>query len=146
MNEQIQKSLAGILTFLQEGMQTGADFASEQIPLFIQEILAWGMYEAALSLGLWIILFGVIPLVISSRAKKGNLAKYKHYEDAPKPEQHAVAILSSDQIVWLLTRVIIPYGGLFLLVTKVFNSLMVIGKIIVAPRLYLLEVIQKFIN
>lgn len=143
MEEQLQKSLAGILAFLQEGMEAGVNFASEQVPLFIQEILAWGVYEATLWLLVFALVFGVVPELFKRRVKNTYLKEYSSYMKTPTARYEGC---SDEAFVWVASQVVVPYLGRTLAITFVFNQLLTIGKILVAPRLYLLEKIGELIH
>jgi len=60
MNEQLEQKSIELLGWLEQAIKTTADFGTEQIPLFIQELL---LYKFWMSLGGFAI--GVLALIVS---------------------------------------------------------------------------------
>ena len=59
MQPEIQEKLTSILTWVEETAKTAGDFAVEQTPLYIQELLAWNFWYSLI----WAVL-GIICLSI----------------------------------------------------------------------------------
>lgn len=123
--DRLNNSLAEAGTWL-EGTK---DFAVEQTPLVIKEVLYWGFavetFEFLISLG--ILVFGI---VLVKRAKTlGWYTKAENYDG----ESYAIALFGS----W--TTVVM--GA----VASVINALDPI-KVVVAPRLYLIEYFRELLN
>lgn len=60
MNEQLEQKSIELLGWLEQAIKTTADFGTEQIPLFIQELL---LYKFWMSLGGFAI--GILALIVS---------------------------------------------------------------------------------
>lgn len=101
------------------------DFASQQIPDVIHQLLLWKMWENVV---IWTVSLGVIWLFFRlnkwflAREAAAKLAK-EYYDDVP----HSMFMI---------------FGGIFMVLggaASAVTALLTIIKIIVAPKLYLIE-------
>ena len=117
MNEEIKAVMVELLSYL----KTAADFAAEQAPLVLQEILNWGIASNLL----WIII-GIlfIALIVIGNVKLTR--KYPNDDFAP-------------------LYVISGLGGFFILI-GVLMSMFDVVQIIVAPRVYLIEYVGRLVG
>lgn len=138
MDEKIQESLASILEFIEQGVETGASFAAEQTPLVIQEILRWGIIEAIFGIVSWAIFFG--GLVVFFRIMRNTLIG-KEYPETPEWKED----MSDSQFCWIVLTSWVPTicGFVYLLPTTIY--LLRIIKILMTPRLYLITEIGRIL-
>lgn len=151
--DRVDENLAELMTWLTETIKSSDGFVREQAPLVAQEIVRWGIFEAA-ALGVVWIAAGILAwwiLLMASRACKTAAAEYA--ADALQAEEdrkHSSAKDATDSaevctvgkvIAWLLAWA----AGFAGLVTGVC---MLVGMIkpIVAPRLYIIDWITKFMG
>lgn len=59
MNQELQKALAQFLQLMLDGVQKGSDFASQQLPLVIQEKLHYEIYSSLVWMGIWLFLITI---------------------------------------------------------------------------------------
>jgi hypothetical protein len=116
MDEQTKTLLAEYLKKLLQAAESGASFAAEQIPIIIQEKLAFDFWVATM----WIALCLVAGILVSIGYYKINV-KAEWDEDTTAP-----------------TTVAMFFVGVTLLMILLFNLITII-KIQVAPRLYIVE-------
>lgn len=125
MNEdQLQDKLPQILLWVEETAKSAEAFAVEQTPIYIQELLAWNFWISLIWFILGVVLFisGVFPArTFLKEAKKEDYDEY------------ALMISSFSAASGLL------FGCI--LISCNLNWL----QILVAPRVWLVEYIQKFI-
>lgn len=122
MNEELQKTLSTYLTRLLEVVEKGAEWAGDQIPLVIQEKLAYDFWSAAAWTTLSIVL---IPLIVYFWYK---INKHEDWdEDCVGPTSIAG----------------VP---IFLALIAIFCcNLPIMLKIWIAPRLYILEWVRTLV-
>ena len=118
VKDELIKNVAELVAFMQSGMQSGVEFAQEQAPLLVQEMLMYGAVSTGLYIVWWtsVILFTLL-----------NLRKW-------------VNVASSDydfkvESVYLIVGAVFSVIGVVSLVVLIPNAL----AIAFAPRLYILE-------
>ena len=119
MNEQLEQKSVELLGWLEQAIKTTADFGTEQIPLFIQELL---LYKFWMSLGGFAV--GVIVLITSIYTLYKFIKrclKNKFYDNLP------------FSMLWL-----IPITLSIVAICENADWIM----IKLAPRLYLLEYVK----
>ena len=122
MNEKIENNIEQILNYLQEGVQTAGSFVAEQTPLLIQEILSYHLlyHGTWLSIGVLLLLSVIFCFVYFARK-----------------------IDWSDGIESIYLLGVIGFvASIGIILGNVFTFI----KIIVAPRLYLLEYVSDLIK
>lgn len=119
MNEQLEQKSIELLGWLEQAIKTTADFGTEQIPLFIQELL---LYKFWMSLGVFAI--GILALITSI------YTLYKFIKWCNKNDDSEGMALS---MFWG-----IPIG--FSILGICTNTDWIMIKL--APRLYLLEYVK----
>lgn len=117
MNEQLEQKSVELLGWIEQAIKTTADFGTEQIPLFIQELL---LYKFWMSLGGFTI--GILGLIASI------YTGYKFIKWCVKDE-------SSVILVWAMA---IPIAISICAICSNTDWIM----IKLAPRLYLLEYVK----
>jgi hypothetical protein len=122
MNEQLEQKSVEILGWLEKTIKTTADFGTEQIPLFIQELL---LYKFWMSLGGFAV--GVIVLIASIYTGY----KFIKWCIKKKQDEAIMAII----LVWA-----IPITLSIVAICENTDWIM----IKIAPRLYLLEYVKTF--
>ena len=120
MNEQLEQKSVEILGWLEKSIKTTADFGTEQIPLFIQELL---LYKFWTSLGGFAV--GLIVLIASI------YTGYKFIKWCIKKEEDEA--IRAIMLVW-----VIPIALSIFAIRENTDWIM----IKIAPRLYLLEYVK----
>ncbi len=134
MDEKLRESLAAMIDFLTESMVAGAEFAGEQIPLFIQEIIRWGIAEQALWFGVWSVVG--LTFLHAGRKFRASVSHRETFEDTRGQD---------EEMAWFL-GFFLPWGGGSIWFLCGATNLFQLTKILVAPRLYLLEVVSSFLK
>lgn len=134
MNEQVQDKLASILEFLQTSIETGANFAADQAPLVVQEVLLWGFWFNFLLL-VSLLLGAAICFVAAYRLRR-MVSDYSLYSECPQELEE----------VWFFGKWGFPAAGFTVLLVFAPMPLAKMVKIWVAPRLYLLDYIKGIIQ
>ena len=118
VKDELIKNVAELVAFMQSGMQSGVEFAQEQAPLLVQEMLMYGAVSTGLYIVWWtsVILFTLL-----------NLRKW-------------VNVASSDydfkvESVYLIVGAVFSVIGVVSLFVLIPEAL----TIAFAPRLYILE-------
>lgn len=124
MNKQTENQLNYILQYIESGVKQTEDFAAEQVPLIIQEIL---MYNGFVS-GLLCVL-SITALVIMFFAVIGK-GWFKN--------------IDKDMVD--ITSVILFFPLIFPLIVILFLNVSSFLKIVFAPRLYLIEYVSNLIK
>ena len=131
MNNELLAQLLPIIEKSKEGILKGIEFAQEQVPVLVQQILAWEFWHnLILTLGgvlCFIIIGWGLTFCLSLHKKKKQENKYYESVDIWAP----FTILATS---------------FFILGVALFCSIFKVVKILVAPNLFLLEYISKFIN
>ena len=122
MNEQIEKHINEIL----EMLKSGIDFASEQAPIFIQEILTYAIYEHSIKALLFIVMSLIALYVMLG-------CKYSHEKES-----------IYDFTEWGLGRFIAGFTSMVFIILSVHHVVQVV-KVTIAPRLYLIETISNLL-
>lgn len=137
-NEQVSEALAEILQFLKDGLESGVEFASEQAPILIQEILSWGIVinTAALLLSLSIPLTALI-ICWRVRVWLTHTCECTQWKET---------IGSDQETAWILGHWVIPVASVMWTVAALSSYMPTILKIMVAPRLYLIEQVRHLIR
>lgn len=125
--DKLTQSSEKLLDFIEKTGETSVDFAKEQVPLVIQEVLSWGFYSNGLYLIINLILFLIF---LSCNLYSIKIGKRLHND--------------TDGIVWLgccfgLTPTLITFVN-----SIAYGSTVL--KIWCAPRLYLLETLRTLIK
>jgi hypothetical protein len=119
MNEQLEQKSVELLGWLEQTIKTTADFGTEQIPLFIQELL---LYKFWMSLGGFTV--GILMSII------GIYTGYKFLQWCAKNKEEAAAPFI---LFW-----VIPIALSICAICTNTDWIM----IKLAPRLYLLEYVK----
>ena len=129
MNKELQQSMSQFLNLMIEALRKTTDFAAEQIPLYVQELLRYALWDAILGI-IFSVAFVVAFLVC---AKKANnyLKSDDNYDDF--------------RLTILLGLLV---GGLAAIAFVIFTfaSVSNIIKITLAPRVYVIDYLKKEIK
>ena len=127
MNEALQGKLSEILELGKQGVLQAADMIKEQMPDLVEQILRW---EFVISL-LWFVGAFILFVVMISNFRKLRIYLKKQDEDSQNENVEAL---------------IIPYALAHLIpLVTIFSSIVWI-KILVAPKLFLVEYISQLIK
>lgn len=118
MNTQIEDAVTEILTVLQAAAATGTAFAIEQMPLLIQEILAWGVAKSLFWIGFGAVM---VPFAITLRVI------CRRHED-----------YNSGELVWCCATLVPAFFG-FMAVAAIAINIYTLLLISYAPRIYLIR-------
>lgn len=115
MKEEIIKNLSGIIEYVKQG----ADFVKEQAPLYIQEMINYGI---------WTSVFEVIVFSICTILSVYGLLKFIKWlkKEEECYEDHIVEFVVAGVII-------------FLFALLVFNCVEELIKAVAAPRVYVVE-------
>jgi hypothetical protein len=69
MNEQLQKNLTQLTDFLAKSTGQVYDFSKQEVPLFIQEYLAWYYYENLFYAMMWLLTCIVLSVIAYKSSK-----------------------------------------------------------------------------
>jgi hypothetical protein len=115
----LEQTLVDAINSTKEGISKGIDFASEQLPEVIEQLIMWKMAEAIV----WIVITFIALVVIV------KIAKSKWDDCYSKFDAIGISMLL----------------GIMPLIIFLVNVTELI-KLIVAPKVYLLEYVSKLIN
>lgn len=132
MNDQLQKALADIITTLQKGAEQVGTVAQEQVPLLVQEYLAWGFWSAAINAAVCggILLALLATFLVALRKSRGRW-------DGQGPTVPIVTFIVSGVLLFAL--------GVPLLIEGIGAGKELV-QISIAPRVYLLEQVAALVN
>lgn len=126
MNEKVMEHLDIILGQLTKAANKGVEFGAAELPILIKEILNYQLAES-------LIVIFLFPTIIYFAWTK-VLLKWK-FEDVDFDLEFA---LVSGRVIGSVLTVV----GILCVICEIFNA----AKIILAPRLYLLEYLKDFIK
>lgn len=125
MNDEIQKRLLGYLSKVENGINDIVEFGSDQVPILVQEVLAFAMIEAALCAACQIV--AAILILYTGN----NISDY--ILKITKDGEHCIPLALS---------VIISVPFIF----SAIGNLLIVLKVYFAPRLFMLEYIQEMVK
>lgn len=141
MNDQLQKALADILSLLAESAKTLGTAAQQEVPVLVQEYLAWGFWSAALMLTLWLTLGGALHFA----AFKIRRIEVKKWAFEPQYGSSGVTTDGHDMKV-MFGYFVLPIVGSLCIVFGGLSNIYTMLKITVAPRVYLLDTVIQAIK
>lgn len=133
MNAELQHALAELLTAMLAAAKDGTTWAKGEIPLLIQERLQYALFERAM------MLVGALMLVALGRFlyKTGRLVDQR-YEYAKAHNQY----VEDDGAIWKAGACALwGLGGFFTIV-----AILDIAKVIIAPRVYVVDWLTSMIR
>ena len=136
----IESNINELIVFLTETVKQGVMFTQQNIPLWVNEILQYGVFQAWFSIivELFIIFAGVVVLLI---VRKGY--KVRAEEDKKRwSGTYSFRLSDWETGLWLVVITTIVILIFFLMILVDIHTLIQISK---APMLYLLETISKLI-
>mgnify|MGYP005867074455 CR=1 FL=1 len=119
----IKKGLGEVLNYLQQGV----DFAQEQMPLVVQEIINWEITNSAFG-GVLCLVSAFVLLYFSIKKLRIELAKGR------SQDEETVCMASIGCVI----------GGFFTIGVIVFISQLI--KALVAPRLVIIEKLSEMVS
>lgn len=147
MNEQLQKVLADIIAKVTSGADAVVEFSKQQLPEVLQQLLIWHFISNLLSF--------IIPLVLLTLCLTISI---KFWRRVPKQESRD----NDDRCPWIadeyrdkahklyfkywLSGYVLPAVSFILGLITLFNSNIIWLKIVLAPKLYLLEYAASLIK
>jgi len=148
MTDKLQDTLADIITALQDAAIQVGQVGVEQLPLLVQEYLQWGLVRYSMHLAMNVSLFILLLTLFLKFKPFTNISasalaweKYnslnRHHADSPALYSQGV-LLTSKTIVGFLCM---PFG--LMAFFSSFSNLQAVIKILVAPRVYLLEIVKS---
>ncbi len=147
MNEQLQKVLADIIVKITSGADAVVEFSKQQIPEVLQQLLVWHFISNLLSLFIPLILL-IICFTISYRFWKKVPVQESRDKDGRSPwiideyrDRDHVLHFKYWFIGYLLPVIII-----IITIIVLVNMNLTWLKIILAPKLYLLEYAASLIS
>lgn len=122
MTPELQNQLSAILETLQKGVEAGTDFAIQEMPFVVEELLRWKFVMHTIGTGIGVLLFIVFILSLVFAVKT---------ED---PEDAAPTVGFALRFALFPSLFILLVSGTTLL------------KIWLAPRIYLIEYISNLVS
>jgi Mn2+/Fe2+ NRAMP family transporter len=129
MNKELQQSMSQFLNLMIEALGKTTDFAAEQIPLYVQELLRYALWDTILSLILAIAILTASLIIAKKVLKYLRIADYNYDLEAAAHILLVVLGLSSIFSVFLTVA-----------------SVSTILKITLAPRVYVIDYLKKEIK
>lgn len=129
--EALKQKLLETLSTVEEWLTSGADLVKQETPIVIEEILWWGAAQASISLFVTLGLLTIASLVLRIGVTRGVVVNWDDYKD---PMLFPYILIGG--VSTLITGVVFLLLGL--------PNIYTLAKIYGAPRLYLLEWVQRF--
>jgi Mn2+/Fe2+ NRAMP family transporter len=129
MNKELQQSMSQFLNLMIEALGKTTNFAAEQIPLYVQELLRYAMWDTIFSLILAIAILTASLIIAKKVLKYLRIADYNYDLEATAHILLVVLGLSSIFSVFLTVA-----------------SVSTILKITLAPRVYVIDYLKKEIK
>jgi len=149
MNEELQtkigENIESILTYLESGVKSGIDFGAEQVPILIQEILRFNLAENLIYLA---IIWGILAITFClTFLKKYNFEYKDGGEKKFRKNKLWVEVFKDGSESALFMGVIFstPFAISLIVTLLSINLIIESVKIVVAPRLYLIEYLSNLI-
>lgn len=131
MNEELQKQLVSILEAATATASSAKDFVLAELPDVAKQLLLWELWQAVV----YLTVLGVLPIVaLVFLWRWAN--KYRKKEDTSTENKEACA-----GVTFGVTIVIAVVSSIALV-----TNILTIVKVLVAPKLFLLEYASKLIN
>ena len=123
-----EQSVAELLTYIKDGIESGGEFVMEQAPLLVQEIVLYGRVK-------WTVfcfaLMSIVAFAVYSWVRRGTI--YKAYENADDDDSFFPRMLVSS-VAGLMAA-----GFLFPSAESLIRAWL-------APRLYVLEFVRQLLR
>lgn len=138
MNPELQKAIADVLAVVKNGAQFAAATARQELPVLVQEYLKWGLVESVMSALLW---FGVAIVLW-----KGSRYLMRQTVERFDPSFKTIRVTTAR---WFMQQ---AFGVYVLPVLAAVSMLAATGplftavKILIAPRVYLLETLTRLVQ
>lgn len=132
MNQELQKALAQFLQLMLDGIQKGSAFASQQLPLIIQEKLHYEIVSSLAWIGIW--------LTITIIAWSAQRIVWRLTE--PKPSSY---LSSDDETARGVTTAAAILLSIFAIIDIVYNIDHLIY-VWMAPRVFIIEWLKELIK
>jgi len=133
----IKKNAEELITYALSGLintvEKGANFVAEQTPILAQEIILFGIISNAIR-----VIMGIILLIVAGIC----IRKIFYYINKSKEENDTQY---DNYFPHLLVYGVIGVFSLLIGAVNAFSNIMQLIKASFAPRLYLLEVVQKLL-
>ena len=149
IKEELAKELLNVIQATKEGIAKGADIAFEEVPEIVNEILTFSAYRFSIHIAVYL-LISVVLVVLSLRCskiiKKGKQKILDLKKGGEGGEMYGEIYKIEQKIVGL---------GTCWIVAAVFSAISFLGsigpmikvlKVVVAPRLYLIEYLSAFLK
>lgn len=138
MNPELQKAIGDILTVVKDGAQFAAATARQELPLLVQEYLRWGVTEAIMSTLLWCCT-ALALWKLSRHILRQPVTRFD-------PDFTTLKVTTAS---WVMQQTFGVYvlpvlSGLCALVAT--GPLFTAIKILIAPRVYLLETLAGLVK
>lgn len=132
--EKFKDNISEILEFVKESAQSAAGFAKEQVPIFIEEILTYYAFFHGMSV---LLLIGLSWLIFYL----GNRVRVANKDE---DSEYGLLSYSSEPTMgfWSIPMYIVSLA----MIVSAFFHIIDFVKVMVAPRLYLLEYASEIIN
>jgi len=125
MNDELQKRLLGYLSKVENGINDIVEFGSDQVPILVQEILAFSMIEAAL--------YAAFKIIAAILILYGGNRLSKYILERSKDGEHYIPLALS---------ILLHAPFLF----SAIGNILIALKVYFAPRLFMLEYIREIVK
>lgn len=144
MNEEISKTLgaglADLLTKLLQSVDTATDFAIEQMPLVVQELLRWTIVHGIVSVVIFTLLIVTSTMVLRNiflEIKKVPIDRKGLWVSDGYPQNEISMLGIYTSIVCTLVNIV----SVLIIVANIFTVM----KVVIAPRIFIIEYIRSAI-
>jgi len=146
--EKLTDILADVLLMLKDGMSLAAD----QIPTLIQDFISWGIVKESTHVIIWLVVIITLKIVANKfdkysltyrdiveklTAEEEKEGYYNRYGYLKEAREEATGFTIAKYVV---------YAALFFATLLLIGELMDVIKILVAPRIYLIEEITNLLK
>ena len=135
--EEIMDQVNILLKEMVELLKQGKQFAEEEIPLVLQEFLTWGLTNSIM----WIVI-GIMFFLLGRYLPYAWLKKEQTDEDDDKFFNRYCKDYQSDVVTGWIFFMVLGTIGACITIINLFNTI----KILIAPRIYLIEWFSDIIN
>ena len=141
MEQQLEKALAEIIEKASRGIDSSAEFITGQIPDVVQQLLSWKLTESCIG--------GFTSLLVTILCVTFLSIGARKYQDGVKKKEsnwaHGGGLYSTPTGVLIIgtsVSLIVPLFSLFIMYSSVIDA----AKIILAPKLYLIEYAAQLVK
>jgi len=144
MNPELQKAIADVLAVVKDGATFAAAAARQELPLLVQEYLRIGVVSELVTLAFWC--GAAVLLYVSGRKLRAldlppKIAVPNRYDNGTRTVDNMGYLMAQFFGHWAL-----PVVAWVVLGVGLITTVPTIVRILVAPRVYLLETLTRLVQ